>query len=214
MVPDFIADSGIACPSTSACYAAGANGIVATTDSGSSWSKVVQNQNFNELWDLACPSLENCVAVGGNGQQWFVNVSNDPSLAWTGQELTGGDPPQNGTNWLGAVSCVTATLCLALGQHGYVLTGSAPTITTSSLPAATRGALYRAQLQAAGGTPPFSWSKQGTLPYGLHLAGSGTISGTPKSNDPPGNYVITFKVRDATQPYRLSATKQFTLTLS
>ncbi len=57
-------------------------------------------------------------------------------------------------------------------------------ITTSSLPGATVGTAYSAQLTAADGVPPYSgWTvSTGTLPAGLTLnAASGLISGTPTS---------------------------------
>lgn len=45
------------------------------------------------------------------------------------------------------------------------------TITTSSLPAATKNAPYSATLQAVGGTSPYTWSisvdASGSLPSGL-----------------------------------------------
>ena len=55
-------------------------------------------------------------------------------------------------------------------------------ITTSSLPGATVGQTYSFQLQATGGTPPYTWNKyppggRGVLPIWLHLSKSGLISG-------------------------------------
>ncbi len=68
----------------------------------------------------------------------------------------------------------------------------APTITTSSLPGGTVGQSYSATLQASGGTTPYSWSiASGSLPSGLSLSSSGTISGTPTS---PGTATFTVRV--------------------
>jgi hypothetical protein len=56
---------------------------------------------------------------------------------------------------------------------------------------------YSQQLQASGGTLPYSWSLvagQGTLPPGLNLSTGGLISGTP---DTAGTYNFTVKVTDA-----------------
>jgi surface antigen len=58
--------------------------------------------------------------------------------------------------------------------------GTPPTITTASLPTGQAGHDYSATLQAAGGASPYTWSlSAGSLPSGLTLSGSGTISGTP-----------------------------------
>ncbi|WP_346534327.1 Ig domain-containing protein [Micromonospora sp. DPT] len=54
--------------------------------------------------------------------------------------------------------------------------------TTDPLPPGTAGQPYQLQLQAANGTPPYSWSLvSGELPYGLALDNEGLISGTPKA---------------------------------
>lgn len=56
-------------------------------------------------------------------------------------------------------------------------------ITTQSLPAATVGQPYMAQLIAAGGTPPYTWSATG-LPPGLSISTGGTITGVPTGETP------------------------------
>jgi uncharacterized protein (TIGR03437 family) len=66
-------------------------------------------------------------------------------------------------------------------------------ITTTSLPGATVGTAYSAQLAAADGVPPYSaWTiSAGTLPAGLTLnANTGVIGGTPTS----GSGVVSFSV--------------------
>ncbi|MHB8264067.1 MAG: Ig domain-containing protein, partial [Acidimicrobiales bacterium] len=53
-------------------------------------------------------------------------------------------------------------------------------ITTSSLPAATIGQPYHAQIAATGGTAPYGFSlAEGVLPAGLTLASDGVVSGIP-----------------------------------
>src|SRR2546430_4757983 len=53
-------------------------------------------------------------------------------------------------------------------------------ITGSQLPDGTVGSAYSATLNASGGSTPYSWSvSSGTLPTGLSLSSTGTISGTP-----------------------------------
>src|ERR1035437_4557983 len=68
-------------------------------------------------------------------------------------------------------------------------------ITTSSLPAGTVGVAYSQALGASGGTPPYTWSvASGSLPAGLSLAASGTISGTPGT---AGSSSFTVRVTDS-----------------
>jgi Chitobiase/beta-hexosaminidase C-terminal domain len=50
--------------------------------------------------------------------------------------------------------------------------------TTSPIPSGEVGFPYSFTFNAIGGTPPYSWLA-GTLPAGLSISGSGTISGTP-----------------------------------
>ncbi|MCL1867420.1 MAG: putative Ig domain-containing protein [Paludibacter sp.] len=57
--------------------------------------------------------------------------------------------------------------------------GTAPTITTASLPNGTVGTAYSQTLAATGDTP-ITWTlESGALPTGLSLATTGVISGTP-----------------------------------
>src|SRR4051812_26840496 len=68
-------------------------------------------------------------------------------------------------------------------------------ISSASLPTARTGAPYSAHLSSSGGTPPYSWSiASGSLPQGLSLAASGTISGTPIQ---VGSSTFSVKVTDS-----------------
>jgi len=88
-------------------------------------------------------------------------------------------------------------------------TGTAPTITTASLPNGTVGSTYSQTLRATGNTP-ITWSiDRGTLPAGLSLAPTtGVISGTPttaatstftvKATNAKGNDTKTLTITIAT----------------
>ena len=68
------------------------------------------------------------------------------------------------------------------------------TITTGALPTGKAGSEYSAQLEAIGGSPPYTWSiASGALPAGLSLKGS-QISGTPASG---GTRDFTLRVSDS-----------------
>ncbi len=82
-------------------------------------------------------------------------------------------------------------------------------ITTSSLPNATINYSYSQVLQAANGTPPYTWTTTaGTLPPGLNFYSSGTISGTPTSL---GIYNFTVRVTDSVAS---TATQALSITLT
>ena len=85
----------------------------------------------------------------------------------------------------------TATKALSIA----VSPASTLSITTASLPQGRVLTGYSATLTAAGGTPPYTWSRiAGALPNGLTLSSSGTISGTPAK---PGSYTFTVRVTDS-----------------
>jgi hypothetical protein len=72
------------------------------------------------------------------------------------------------------------------------------TVTTSTLANGTIGKSYSAKLAANGGKSPLVWSvASGSLPTGLKLATSGTVSGTPTA---PGTYDFTLQVHDGAKP--------------
>ena len=84
--------------------------------------------------------------------------------------------------------------------------GTAPSITTSSLPNGTVGTVYNQTLSASGDTP-ITWSRDsGTLPDGLTISSSGVISGTPTA---AGSSTFTVKATNA----KGSDTKSLTITI-
>ncbi len=83
---------------------------------------------------------------------------------------------------------------------------AALTISTTSLPDATQGQNYNAQLQATGGSGTRTWSlTSGTLPANLLLDTSGHISGLAVTT---GSFDITLQVQDSAGK---TASKQLTL---
>ena len=84
--------------------------------------------------------------------------------------------------------------------------------TTSPLSAGTVGALYSTTLAATGGTPPYTWAYvSGTLPPGLSVGATGTVSGTPTTAGP---YTFTVKVTDSMSPTPNTAQATFSLTVA
>jgi uncharacterized protein (TIGR03437 family) len=92
----------------------------------------------------------------------------------------------------------------------YTALGLVPTITsTSPLAGGAVGIGYSQTLAATGGSPPYTWSVAGgSLPAGLTLSSSGTISGTPTA---VGTSNFTARVVDSASA---SATGAFTITIA
>ena len=73
---------------------------------------------------------------------------------------------------------------------------------------ATIGYAYQQTLTATGGTGPYSWSiTTGTLPPGISMSSSGSISGTPTLT---GSYTLTVSARDT---YGMTQSKGISLTV-
>jgi hypothetical protein len=93
------------------------------------------------------------------------------------------------------------------GSAAYTLTIAAPTIALSpaTLPGGTVGVAYSQAITASGGTAPYTYTlTYGTLPAGVTLSSSGTLSGTPTAS---GTYPITVNAVDnstGTGPYSTS----------
>ena len=65
------------------------------------------------------------------------------------------------------------------------------TFVTESLPRFTIGKAYNFDLQAEGGTPPYSYEvTEGALPEGVVLESYGTISGTPTTASDTTAFVL------------------------
>lgn len=77
------------------------------------------------------------------------------------------------------------------------IAGALKIATSSPLPDATAGAPYKKALQAADGSPPYTWATDTIpkLPTGLALNAAGELSGTPPGATPKTKY--TFEVTDS-----------------
>jgi hypothetical protein len=84
-------------------------------------------------------------------------------------------------------------------------------IITASLPAGSEGVTYLAQVDASGGTPPYTWSiTTGSLPPGVTMEpGSGVISGTPTSQE---SVAFTVAAQDSS-PTKQTQTRSLTLAI-
>lgn len=82
------------------------------------------------------------------------------------------------------------------GARAYVLTIAGPTITLApaSVPNATVGTAYTQTVAASGGTAPYTFSTTGSVPPGLNVSSSGTLSGTPTT---AGDFIFNIVATDA-----------------
>lgn len=79
---------------------------------------------------------------------------------------------------------------------------------TTTLPQATQGQYYTANLQVSGGQAPYVFTVvSGQLPSGLSLSTNGTVTGTPTVS---GSYTVQVRAQDA---YGASATQSLLLTI-
>jgi Protein of unknown function (DUF1566)/Putative Ig domain/Carboxypeptidase regulatory-like domain/Glucodextranase, domain B/Purple acid Phosphatase, N-terminal domain len=100
-------------------------------------------------------------------------------------------------------SAVTATKSLSITVNAAPLS-----ITTASIADGYLTTAYSQTLAATGGKTAYTWSKTaGTLPAGLSLGSTGTISGTPTAT---GTGSFTVQVKDANTT---TATKALTVTV-
>ncbi len=149
------------------------------------------------------------IAVGGSTPYtWSITAGALPaqlSLNPTSGAITG-TPAAAGTATFTATVTDSASTAVSLQFTLTVVTP--PAITTKSLPNGTPGVSYSQALGATGGTPPYQWTiSSGSLPGGLSLSSSGTISGIPAA---PGASSFTVKLTDATG---VTATQALTLTI-
>lgn len=140
-------------------------------------------------------------ATGGTAPYtWSVTKGSLPA----GLSLTSSNGMISGTPVTGGTASFTATVVdsSSPAQSASVTTsiaivGSPLSITTQALPAPTAGSAYVQQLQAVGGTAPYTWAVSGgSLPAGLSLSSTGLITGVATS----GGSSFTVSVSDSSSP--------------
>ena len=140
-------------------------------------------------------------ATGGTPPiTWSVSSGTLPAgLSLSSAGTIFGTPTSTGTSTFTVTASDSGTPPQTANQQLSIpLNPASLTITTTSLPGGKANTPYSATLQAAGGTPPITWSvTSGTLPAGLSLSSSGTISGTPTST---GTSTFTVTATDSGTP--------------
>jgi hypothetical protein len=137
---------------------------------------------------------------GGVGTiTWSVSSGTLPAgLSMNGSGAISGTPTTAGASSFTVTAKDSGTPQQAVQQALNITIYTGLTITTSSLPNGTVNSAYSAALQSAGGTGTITWSlAQGSLPAGLTLGSSGTISGSPTT---AGTANFTVSATDSSSP--------------
>lgn len=161
------------------------------------------------------PYAQTLMASGGTAPYTWQVVGGQlpPGITLDAAGALQGMPTTAGA-FVFTVEVSDAAMVPATAQATFTLTINAPpgqglTITTARVPAATVGAAYQVQLQAAGGVQPYAWSVAfGVLPDGLVLGTDGLLSGTASV---AGSFSFTVEVTDSATT-AASAQRAYTMT--
>jgi len=143
--------------------------------------------------EAKAPFRATLVTTGGQAPYSWSATATPPGLRVGADGVVSGSPRKAGVYTLTArvtdATGATSDLKVRLVVRPHL------TIATSALRAATAGHAYRFRLAATGGVEGTTWSLAGgTLPRGLRLSTTGTLSGTPAG---AGSFRLTLRIRDA-----------------
>jgi hypothetical protein len=192
--------------------------ISVSNGSGGAASNVISMTVVTPVLSITTTSLPSATVGTGYGQgitatggqtpyTWSVASGLPPGLSLnTSVGSIFGTPTTAGT-YRFTVTVKDSSSPQKTASQGLSITvsGSTPalSITTTSLPAATRGTGYGQGLSATGGQTPYTWSVSSGLPPGLSLNPSvGSIFGTPTT---AGTYSFTVTVRDSSSPQKTAS---------
>lgn len=210
----------ISCTSALHCLVGGspygpdAGSIYATSDGGATWSVSLPPlvSGYFIFYDIECADASICYAGGqlndpyGNDAATLIKTD-DGGQSWYSQTIPSSVFANDNAAKSGVlhdIACASTGTCYITGEvpenatYGqdteFILRGPI-NITPQLLPTATALNSYNVALTAEGGVAPYTWSIQsGSLPLGLSLSQSGTLSGFTLL---PGTSTFTVAVTDS-----------------
>jgi hypothetical protein len=151
-------------------------------------------------------------ATGGTTPYTFTATGLPAGLSISAGGQITGTPTAAGTSIvvITVTDSTNPTHLTATSGNLSLVIGSAPVITTSSLPNGFVGAPYNfGPISATGGTTPYTFTATG-LPAGLSISAAGVISGTPTAT---ATGTVTITLTDSTAPNHSTATTSLPLSI-
>lgn len=153
---------------------------------------------------VGAPYSASLAAAGGSpAYTWNISSGSLPAgLSLSPLGVISGTPTTAGTTTFFArvadAAANSATLPISIS-----ILPSLQITTVSPLPNATPNVAYSQTLAAAGGSPPYGWTRaSGNLPTGLDLSPTGLLAGTPTTT---GTYNFVARVTDTNNGYTLQS---------
>jgi hypothetical protein len=120
----------ISCPTAGLCVAVDGGGQVDTstdpTGGPLAWT-VTPIDSKNELDAVSCPTVSLCVAVDNQGNVITSTTPTGPTGAWAVANIDSGTDGNGDQLTLNAVSCASASFCVAADDSGNVFVSTDPT---------------------------------------------------------------------------------------
>ncbi len=204
---------------TNSAGSATSNAATLTVNAATTAPSVTTNPSNQTVMAPAAASFESTATgtpmptvqwqVSANGGSTWSNIAGATSTVYTTGPTT---TAMNGnqyravfTNSAGSVNSSAATLTVTTSQVPLA-------VTTTTLPNGSVGQSYSYQLEAQGGTQPYTWSviSANGLPRGIRLSSTGLLSGTPRQSA-SGTYAFVVQVTDSTGQH---ATATLTLVIA
>jgi hypothetical protein len=121
-----------------------------------------------------------------------------------------GTPAQSGSS---AFTVQVEDSARTIAQKDFTLNVTCPAfaIATTTVPTGAQGSPYNFTFQTTNGVNPVSFSESGTLPTGMALSNTGTLSGTPVNF---GTFLFTLTATDSCLPQASVKQAVFSLTIN
>jgi uncharacterized protein YhjY with autotransporter beta-barrel domain len=200
------------------------NGDGATSDSYV-WvdANNIQHPETIKILNISTTSLPNATTgttysqtisvAGGSGANSFASTSLPAGLTLNSSSgVLSGTPTTPGTySFTVTVTDTSAPNSTSVSRTytNFAVANASISLSPTTLPNATVGAVYSQAISASNGNAPYTFSiSTGSLPAGLSLSSGGTISGTPTAG---GSFSFTVKATDSSS---VTGTQAYTLTVN